>query len=67
MTEEELVLLDEFAGKALTGYVSGGLSVLNRKDECKEVATACYDLAIYMLKIRRVNLRKFADLDKTAK
>ena len=34
-----------FAGYALSGYVREGVSYASRKDECKEVAEACFDLA----------------------
>ena len=47
-------LLDMFAGAALSGYTRGGLSHMQREDECHEVATACYDLAMSMLKVRQV-------------
>ena len=47
-------MLDYFAAQALSGYARGGLSHMQREDECHEVATACYDLAMSMLKVRQV-------------
>ena len=46
-------LLDCFAAHALSGYTREGVSYLHREDECKEVATACYDLALALLKVRQ--------------
>ena len=46
-------LLDYFAAHALSGYIRGGLSYASREDECREVATACYDLAIALVKVRQ--------------
>ena len=46
-------LLDMFAGYALSGYVREGVSYGSRDDECKEVATACYDLAFAMVMVRQ--------------
>ena len=46
-------LLDYFAAHALSGYTRGGVSYMQREDECHEVAVACYDLATAMLKVRR--------------
>ena len=46
-------LLDYFAAHALSGYVRGGLSYMKREDECHEVATACYDLAVSLVKVRQ--------------
>ena len=46
-------LLDYFAGRALSGYVSNGVSYDSREDECKEVAVACYDLAFAMVMTRQ--------------
>jgi len=46
-------LLDYFAAHALSGYVRGGVSYASREDECHEVATACYDLALAMYKVRQ--------------
>ena len=46
-------LLDYFAAHALSGYVRGGVSYASREDECHEVATACYDLALAMHKVRQ--------------
>ena len=46
-------LLDMFAAYALSGYARGGVSYMNREDECKEVAVACYDLALAMYKVRQ--------------
>ena len=46
-------LLDYFAGHALSGYSRGGVSYMEREDECNEVAEACYDLATAMLKVRQ--------------
>ena len=46
-------LLDMFAGHALSGYVREGVSYGSREEECKEVATACYDLAFAMVMTRQ--------------
>ena len=46
-------LLDYFAAHALSGYTRGGVSYMEREDECNEVAVACYDLATAMLKVRQ--------------
>ena len=46
-------LLDMFAAHALSGYSRGGVSYMQREDECNEVAVACYDLATAMLKVRQ--------------
>jgi hypothetical protein len=46
-------LLDMFAAHALSGYSRGGVSHMQREDECHEVAVACYDLAIAMVKVRQ--------------
>ena len=46
-------LLDMFAGYALSGYVREGVSYGSREDECKAVATACYDLAFAMVMVRQ--------------
>jgi len=46
-------LLDMFAAHALSGYSRGGVSYMEREDECNEVAEACYDLATAMLKVRQ--------------
>ena len=46
-------LLDYFAAHALSGYVRGGLSYDSRGKECHEVATACYDIALAMYKVRQ--------------
>ena len=46
-------LLDMFAGYALSGYVREGVSYGAREDECKAVATACYDLAFAMVMVRQ--------------
>ena len=46
-------LLDYFAAHALSGYVRGGVSFVSREYECKEVAVACYDLALAMYKVRQ--------------
>ena len=46
-------LLDMFTAHALSGYTRGGVSYLHRDDECTEVATACYDLALALLKVRQ--------------
>ena len=46
-------LLDMFAGYALSGYVREGVSYGSRDDECKAVATACYDLAFAMVIVRQ--------------
>ena len=45
-------LVDMFAGYALSGYVREGVSYGARKDECKEVSIACYDLAFAMVERR---------------
>ena len=44
--------LDMFAAYALSGYVRDGLSLVNRKEECTDVAEACYELASAMLAVR---------------
>ena len=41
--------LDMFAAQALAGYARDGLSLMQRKEECLDVAEACYDLATAML------------------
>ena len=46
-------LLDMFAAHALSGYVREGVSLFKRDEECLNVATACYDLALSMVKIRQ--------------
>jgi len=46
-------LLDMFAGYALSGYVREGVSYGSRDEECKAVATACYDLAFAMVMTRQ--------------
>ena len=46
-------LLDYFAAHALSGYTRGGVSYMQREDECNEVAIACYDLALAMYKVRQ--------------
>ena len=46
-------LLDHFAAHALSGYSRGGVSYMQREDECDEVAIACYDLATAMVKVRQ--------------
>ena len=54
MNEKSTIdLLDMFAAHALSGYTRGGVSYLQREDECKEVATACYDLALALVKVRQ--------------
>ena len=50
-------LLDYFAAHALSGYVRGGLSYMQREEECIETAIACYDLATSMLKVRHKVLK----------
>ena len=53
-TEKSTIeLLDYFAAHALSGYTRGGVSYLHRDDECREVATACYDLALALVKVRQ--------------
>lgn len=42
-----------FAGYALSGYVREGVSYGSRDEECKAVATACYDLAFAMVMARQ--------------
>ena len=51
MEKSTIDLLDMFAGYALSGYVREGVSFASRDDECKEVASACYDLAFAMVMI----------------
>ena len=46
-------LLDMFAAHALSGYSRGGVSYMEREDECNEVAVACYDLATAMIQARQ--------------
>ena len=46
-------LLDMFAAHALSGYSRGGVSYMEREDECNEVAVACYDLATAMVQVRQ--------------
>ncbi|OUW96265.1 MAG: hypothetical protein CBD97_01680 [Pelagibacteraceae bacterium TMED237] len=41
--------LDMFAAQALSGYIREGLSMVRRKEECLDIAEACYDLASAML------------------
>ena len=53
MAKSTIDLLDMYACYALSGYVSGGVSYLQREDECHEVAVACYDLALAMYKVRQ--------------
>ena len=56
MSNEEkstIELLDMFAGYALSGYVREGVSYGSREEECKAVATACYDLAFAMVMVRQ--------------
>ena len=53
MAKSTIDLLDMFAAHALSGYVRGGVSYVSREDECKEVAVACYDLALAMYKVRQ--------------
>ena len=54
-------LLDCFAAHALSGYPRGGLSYMQREDECHEVALACYDLATAMIKQRQKVLESIQD------
>ena len=54
-------LLDYFAAHALSGYSRGGLSYMQREDECHEVALACYDLATAMIKQRQKVLESIQD------
>jgi len=54
MTDKTTIeLLDYFAAYALSGYIREGLSLINREEECKDVAVACYDLALAMYKVRQ--------------
>ena len=53
MAKSTIDLLDMFAAHALSGYSRGGVSYMQREDECNEVAVACYDLATAMLKVRQ--------------
>ena len=46
-------LLDFFAGQALSGYIREGLSLMNRDEECKDVAEACYTMAFAFVKVRQ--------------
>ena len=62
MTDKSTIdLLDMFAAHALSGYVRGGLSYMQREDECHEVALACYDLATAMIKQRQKVLESTQD------
>ena len=54
-------LLDMFAAHALSGYSRGGVSYMQREDECHEVAVACYDLATAMVKVRQKVLESIED------
>ena len=54
-------LLDMFAAHALSGYTRGGVSYMQREDECHEVAVACYDLATAMVKVRQKVLESIED------
>ena len=54
-------LLDMFAAHALSGYSRGGVSYMQREDECHEVAVACYDLATAMIQVRQRVLGKIED------
>ena len=54
-------LLDYFAAHALSGYTRGGVSYMQREDECHEVAVACYDLATAMVQVRQRVLGKIED------
>ena len=54
-------LLDYFAAHALSGYTRGGVSYMQREDECHEVAVACYDLATAMVQVRQRVLEKIED------
>jgi len=53
MEKTTIELLDMFAGYALSGYVREGVSYGSRDEECKAVATACYDLAFAMVMARQ--------------
>ena len=53
MEKTTIELLDMFAGYALSGYVREGVSYGSREEECKAVATACYDLAFAMVMVRQ--------------
>ena len=46
-------LIDMFAGYALSGYVREGVSYSSRKEECMQVASACYDLGHAMVITRQ--------------
>ena len=61
MQDNTKELRDMFAGYALSGYVREGVSCMSRKEECLEVAIACYDLADAMLMVRKKNLDKEDD------
>ena len=54
-------LLDMFAAHALSGYSRGGVSYMQREDECHEVAVACYDLATAMVQVRQEVLKSIED------
>ena len=54
-------LLDYFAAHALSGYARGGVSYMEREDECREVAEACYDLATAMVQERQKMLKSIQD------
>ena len=59
--ESTIDLLDYFAAHALSGYVRGGVSYMQREDECHEVAVACYDLATAMIQAREKVLKSIED------
>ena len=54
-------LLDMSAAHALSGYSRGGVSYMQREDECHEVAVACYDLATAMIQAREKVLKSIED------
>ena len=54
-------LLDYFAAHALSGYSRGGVSYMQRENECHEVAVACYDLATAMIQVREKVLKSIED------
>ena len=59
--ESTIDLLDYFAAHALSGYSRGGVSYMQREDECHEVAVACYDLATAMIQAREKVLKSIED------
>ena len=51
-------LVDFFAGHALSGYIRGGLSLMNRDEECTDVAEACFHMGITFVKVRQEIIKK---------